>query len=285
MLGAKERSGDRVKSGIRTREGQVDPCNVLAVRFGSGWRSFRGGKQRLALATSGSWLPRGPFPEPEFRGKQRDNLEIPSLSALPGRPRLSTSLPSSLGFLPSLSLSVFFSVGFVAPRRVTSRGETEEAEEVVDRRHKEISRTISRLPHGSRIPVNAPPMCAAVVPINRREIFIAMGCFQSRPALSALSGFIVPMRPVPCLPPHAPFSATPPDTSPNERANDRRKLTGFWKNRGYSITGALRLLPRSASTENREKIHFRLVVRPSCLETGIVNPRYARHGAARERRS
>lgn len=128
-------------------------------------------------------------------------------------------------------------------------------------------------------------MCAAVVPINRREIFIAMGCFQSRPALSALSGFIVPMRPVPCLPPHAPFSATPPDTSPNERANDRRKLTGFWKNRGYSITGALRLLPRSASTENREKIHFRLVVRPSCLETGIVNPRYVRHGAARERRS
>lgn len=118
MPGAKERSGDRVKSGIRTREGQVDPCNVLAVRFGSGWRSFRGGKQRLALATSGSWLPRGPFPEPEFRGKQRDNLEIPSLSALPGRPRRSTSLPSSLGFLLSLSLYFFL---LVSSRHVASR--------------------------------------------------------------------------------------------------------------------------------------------------------------------
>lgn len=54
----------------------------------------------------------------------------------------------------------------------------------------------SRLPHGCRVPVNAPPMCAAVVPINRREIVIAMGCFQSRPALSAL-WLLRPDMPVP----------------------------------------------------------------------------------------
>lgn len=68
-----EESRPGAKPEIRTQQGQVDPCSELAVRFGSGQRSFSSGKQRLALATSGSWLSRRPCSSLEFRNKQRDS--------------------------------------------------------------------------------------------------------------------------------------------------------------------------------------------------------------------
>lgn len=109
--------------------------------------SFRGGKQCLALATSGTRLPREPCPGTE----SLRSLEIPSLSALPTLSRIPPSrfspLPFSFAFpfLSSRSFSspLFSSLSFSFGR--VERPSRPRPKEVVDRRRKEISRAISRL--------------------------------------------------------------------------------------------------------------------------------------------
>ena len=105
--------------------------------------SFRGGKQRLALATSGTRLPRGPCPgteslrDPFFIGAP-NALPHSSLPLFPAPLLIRFSFPF-LSFLFLLFSSFFFSFGRV------ERPSRPRPKEVVDRRRKEISRAISRL--------------------------------------------------------------------------------------------------------------------------------------------
>lgn len=176
-------------------EGQVDPCSrACSLPELSRWQA--------APCLGDFRHPASPRTLP--RNLSFRSLEIPSLSALPTLSRIPPSrsplfLSSPFLSSPPVLLSSFLSVGSRPSR----------PKEVVDRRRKEISRAISRLRHATTrtrpraytrahtraLPVNAPPMCAAVVPINRREILIGMGCFQSRPALSAPAALRAAARP------------------------------------------------------------------------------------------
>lgn len=151
------------------------------------------------------------------RNREFRSLEIPSLSALPTRPSLPPlflfppfSHPSAFPFLsfPFVS-SPLFSFLFAGSRPSRPRPSRRKSSTGVIRRYRArypgygtpppvrcLVHTRARAhTHARNVPVNAPPMCAAVVPINRREIFIGMGCFQSRPALSALSALRASARP------------------------------------------------------------------------------------------
>ena len=95
--------GKRGKQGGMRRSSRSLQPSLQLARVSS----FRGGKQRLALATSGTRLPRGPCPGTE----SLRSLEIPSLSALPTLSRIPPSrfspLPFSFAF-PFLSFPFLF---------------------------------------------------------------------------------------------------------------------------------------------------------------------------------